>query len=73
MTSTIPYLTTDTDPGQPSDTAADHNGERTRPASGSAGPARSAEPALAGCFVFAAGSQASVMNTLRNRAGSSSS
>ena len=43
MTSAIPYLTTDTEPGQPSDPAADHNGERTRPASGSAGPARSAE------------------------------
>ena len=43
MTSSIPYLSTDTEPGQPSDAAADHNGERTRPASGSAGPARSAE------------------------------
>ena len=43
MTSTVPYLTTETPPGQPSDAAADHNGEWTRPASGPNGSARSAD------------------------------
>lgn len=43
MTSTVPYLTTETPPGQPSDAAADHNGEWTRPASGRNGSARSAD------------------------------
>ena len=43
MTSTVPYLTTETPPGQPSDAAADHNGEWTRPASGPDGSARSAD------------------------------
>jgi hypothetical protein len=43
MTSSVPYRTTNMDPDQPSDPAADHNGERTRPASGPGGPARSAD------------------------------
>ena len=43
MTSTVPYLTTETPPGQPSDAAADHNGQWTRPASGPDGSARSAD------------------------------
>jgi len=43
MPGTVPYPTTDADPGQPSDAAADRNGERIRPASGRGGPARSAD------------------------------
>ena len=43
MTSAVPYLTADTGSGQPSDAAADHNGEQTQLASGPGGPARSAD------------------------------
>jgi hypothetical protein len=42
-TSTVPYLTTDTDPDQRSDTVADRSGERTHPANGLSGVTWSAD------------------------------
>ena len=43
MLGTVPHPTTDTDQGRPSDAVADRSGERTRPASGPGGSARSAD------------------------------
>ncbi len=43
ITSTAQHTATDSDRGQPRDTAADRSGERPRLASGPGGPARSAD------------------------------
>ena len=43
MLGTVPHPTTDTDQGRPSDAVADRSGERTRPASGPGGSARTAD------------------------------